>query len=164
MQGSFLGRGLCGALLACVVSAGGALADQPRGGSRDGAQWRTPPPAWGYAPGATPYSTFPRAAPYGTYRGDGYRNEQYRPDRQRWRDDPYDRHELNRYDDRRGGYDDGRGYRDRYDRRRERQGSIVRPYQPEGQRAAPESGPFAPRPRDEGWDHAHGRDGGYDDR
>lgn len=137
-----------GALLAWLVS-GSVSADSPYG-ARSGGNWRSPPPAWGYPPGATPYGNFRRPSDQGGWHdGRGRQYDDYRRDRQRWRDDPYDRHESNRRHDRRDDWRGGNAYgdqwrRDRRDDRRQR--GLIQSWPDERRYPPPAYGPYAPRP------------------
>ncbi|HMM75710.1 MAG TPA: hypothetical protein PJ986_08380 [Gammaproteobacteria bacterium] len=123
---------------------------------RSGQQWRSPP-AWGNTPGPVPRG----AARVQGWRDDGYPSIQR--DRQRWRDNPHDRHESRDRDDwhEQGRDDDwrdgGHGWRD--DDREWRGGVVRRRDRDDYDRyddrhehwPPPAYGPYAPAP-------------GYDDR
>jgi len=165
-------RAIVAALL-IVASVGVVVADEWRQ-PRSGPQWRSPPPAWGNTPGPVPRGIDRRA------RGQDWQNDGYpdiRRDRQRWRDDPNDRHESRRRDDwhdqsRDDDWRDGRhGWRDDDG---ERRGGVLRRRDRDDHEhhddhhdnwPSPGYGPYGPAP---GYDDGRGPYGGdrwrrYDD-
>ncbi|MGE3772915.1 MAG: hypothetical protein AB7I32_08300 [Gammaproteobacteria bacterium] len=121
-------RTLVAATLAAMLGglALDALADDWRQ-PRSGGQWRSPPPAWGNTPGPVPHGIERRRAQ--GWQNDGYPSFHRDRDRQRWRDNPHDRHESRQRDDwhdhgRDDDWRDGRhGWRDDDG---ERRGGVVR--------------------------------------